>query len=102
MITSSPSIVDRSRNIVSTVLQRLAGGNQAAIAAAIGASESMVSRFKSEPLEQAASILAAAGLKVVPVEYQCVDPRKAEAMGILLNAAIEKAGNPAALLWDET
>lgn len=92
---------ERARKIASVILQRLAGGAQSAIAASVGVSESTVSRFKSEHLDTFAAILAHAGLKVVPVESVCVDPKRVEAMGELLNAALRKAPNPASLLWDD-
>lgn len=44
------------------------------MAEAVGVSESTISRFKSEHLQQVAAILAEVGLKVVPADYQCFEP----------------------------
>jgi hypothetical protein len=40
----------------------------------MGVSESTVSRFKTDRLEEAAMFLAHLGLKVVPAEFKCVEP----------------------------
>lgn len=74
MGSSSAEKVETSRKIVQAVLQRLAETSAASVAEAVGVSESTVSRFKSEHLQQVAAILSEVGLKVVPVEYQCFEP----------------------------
>lgn len=86
---------ERARKTVQVVLQRLSGGNQVAIATALGLSESTISRHKNEHLELFAKILAHAGLKVVPVEACVVDERRLAALGELLAAALAKDPNPA-------
>lgn len=74
MGSSSAEKVETSRKTVQAVLQRLAEASAVSVAEAVGVSESTISRFKSEHLEQVAAILAEVGLKVVPVEYQCFEP----------------------------
>ena len=66
---------ERARKTVQSVLQRLQEpGTGVAVAAAMGCSESTVSRIKTERLEEVALFLACLGLKVVPAEFKCVDP----------------------------
>lgn len=64
---------ERARKIQSLVLQRLAQVKQVNIAKRAKVSESTVSRFQSEQLETIASILAAAGLKVVSMDDQVMN-----------------------------
>ena len=49
-------------------------GRAVAAAATMGVSESTISRIKNERMEEVVLFLAALGLKVVPVEFKCVDP----------------------------
>ena len=66
---------ERARKAVQLALQRLQEpGTGIAVAAAMGVSESTVSRIKTERLEEVALFLACLGLKVVPAEFKCVDP----------------------------
>ena len=60
--------------IQTAILARMAEVGQARVAEAAGVSDATVSRWKDGALEQAARILAALGLKVVPVEAQVQDP----------------------------
>lgn len=71
---------ERARKIASLVLQRVTrDASQVAIAAAIGVSESTISRMLApEHLDKVALMLAHAGLKVVAVEAICVDRRMYE------------------------
>ncbi len=62
----------------SIVLQRLSPeGTQKNLALALGVSEATISRQK-EYVEPMCSILAQLGLKLVPVEKQCIDPGELE------------------------
>ncbi|MBX3703966.1 MAG: hypothetical protein KF822_09350 [Steroidobacteraceae bacterium] len=67
-------------------MQRISRTGQNVIAESIGLSAPTVSRFVAEPegLERACRVLAAAGLKVVPVNYQCFSADKVK---ILLDLA---------------
>lgn len=49
-------------------------GKAGAVAAAMGISDSTVSRIKTERLEECLMFLAHLGLKVVPAEFKCVEP----------------------------
>lgn len=72
-LSSTPP--ERARKTVQLVLQRLQEpGSGVAAAASMGVSESTVSRLKTERLEEVALFLAVLGLKVVPVEFKCVNP----------------------------
>jgi hypothetical protein len=64
----------RVHEIQTAILGRMAEVGQARVAEAAGVSDATVSRWKDGALEQAARILAALGLKVVPQEAQVQDP----------------------------
>lgn len=75
MAESSGGASERARKTVQLVLQRLQEpGTGVAVAAAMGVSESTVSRLKTTHLEEMALMLATLGLKVVPAEFRCVNP----------------------------
>lgn len=89
---------ERARKAVQAVLQRLQEpGTGVAVAAAMGVSESTVSRIKTERLEEVALFLACLGFKLVPAEFKCVDP----AAYAFLTKTHEKImrTNPA-LIWE--
>lgn len=68
------SPLERSRKAFTRILQALqAPGTQVAIAASLGASESTVSRIKSDKLQESLAFLYAAGFKVVSQEKVCID-----------------------------
>lgn len=84
------------------VLQRVQrDATQTAIAAAMGTSESTLSRMLApEQLDKFALMLAHAGLKVVPIEMQCFPQDKVQALLTLARdhlAAIERSDQ---LTWD--
>lgn len=89
---------ERARKAVQLALQRLQEpGTGIAVAAAMGVSESTVSRIKTERLEEVALFLACLGLKVVPAEFKCVDP----AAYAFLTATHEKVMRRAPqLIWE--
>lgn len=65
---------ETARKGVSLALQRLQeAGKAGAVAAAMGLSDSTVSRLKTERMEEVIGFLAHLGLKVVPTEFKCVD-----------------------------
>jgi predicted XRE-type DNA-binding protein len=97
----SNSMAERSRKIERVILHAIADKGQAAIADGIGASESTVSRLKDGQIETLSKVLAACGLKVVPSEYKCIDPQKAQAMVTLYEAAMSKIPNTVELLWGD-
>ncbi len=97
----SAAITDTSRKIERTILQALAEKGQAHAATLMGASESAVSRMKDGQLEALSKLLAAIGLKVVPAQYKCLDPIKAQAMVTLYEAAMQRITNPVELLFGD-
>lgn len=98
MSTSSKSPAERARNGVQLVLQRLQGpGIGHTVAASMGVSESTVSRIKNERLEEMMLFLAQLGLKVVPVEYKCVDPATYEFLTTTHQRVLSRAPE---LIWD--
>lgn len=66
----------------------------------MGVSESTVSRFKTEQLEQVCSFIAHLGLKVVPTEYQCVDEKTFGAFQILWEKAMSQT-SAARLIFED-
>lgn len=66
----------------------------------MGISESTVSRFKSDQLEQLCTLLAHLGLKVVPTEYQCVDQKTFAAFQILWERAMSQT-SAAKLIFED-
>lgn len=89
MSESSPSPEETARKTITTVLQVLATpGRGVAIATAMGTSESTISRFKSEHLENFARILAYAGLRVVSSDKVCVDPLGFDAVSYIAQKAM--------------
>lgn len=101
MTLVSSNQADRSRKIESTILQALAKTGQTEISKIMGASESTVSRLKEDKIGQFSDLLAAAGLKVVPATYKCIDPAVANAMMLLYESAMKRIDNPASLLWGD-
>lgn len=64
-----------------TVCKRLQSAGQNRVAELVGVSESTVSRFVSNgDLKRAIEILAAAGIKCVPSEFRCFDPKDVEVL----------------------
>ena len=67
--------VGRSRKAYGRFLQSLQDpGRQVALAAALGVSESTISRIKNERMEECLALLYCAGFKVVAAEKVCVTP----------------------------
>lgn len=73
----SADTLARSRKTAATILQRLSSVGQAALADALGVSESNISRWK---VEKTAIALTVLGLRVVRDDEQTVDPDKLRAL----------------------
>lgn len=103
MPPSSLTPSERARKISVVISQRVQrDATQAAIAAALGASESTVSRMLApEHLDKLALLLAHAGLKVVPVERVCVDQRMYEAMTNIASRAMADTEVAQRLVWGD-
>ena len=66
----------------------------------------LVGDARSQPpqggqLELLGKLLAAIGLKVVPAQYKCLDPVRAQAMVTLYEAAMRRIPNPVELLFGD-
>jgi hypothetical protein len=102
MSASSPTPVERARKAHVTVLRALQEpGRQVALATAMGVSESTVSRFKSDQLEQLCTLISHLGLKIVPAEFQCVDQRTFAAFQILWEKAMSQT-SAAKLIFEDS
>lgn len=76
----SADTIARSRKTAATILQRLSSVGQAALADALGVSESTISRWKDGDIEKTAITLTVLGLRVVRDDEQTVDPDKLRAL----------------------
>lgn len=74
---------------------------QATFAQELGTSEATVSRWKSEQLEHCAKALAILGLKIVPIEMRCMDPKKIGAILELAKSHLAEIQGPEGLSWDD-
>ena len=97
----SSSVIDASRKIETTILKALSNLGQVEIAKKMDVSESAVSRLKDGQIATLSMMLAAAGLKVVPAQYKCIDPAIAHAMMIMYESAMKRLDNPVELLWGD-
>lgn len=100
MSESSAYYDERARKIHTTILNHLSDVSQVAVCDVTKIDQGVLSKIKNYQLESLSKILAACGLKVVPVEYHCIDPKKAQAMVTLYEAAMEKV-NAVELLWGD-
>lgn len=89
-VALSPEIAERARKNRSTIFEGLSSVGQVEVARRLGIVESTLSKMKGDELEKAAQVMAAAGLKVVPVAYRCVDPRYMEAILVLAGQQIDR------------
>lgn len=96
-----PAPDERSRKNLKAILHGLSSVGQARLAEALGVSESTVSRWKAEQAEQCARALAALGLKVVPIEMRCFDPRKIDAILQLAKSHLADIEKSDQLAWDD-
>lgn len=74
MAAVSPPVPENARKIAASIFQALSRVGQNEVAAALGTSDSSVSRLK-ETVPQFAGMLARLGLKVVPAEMRCYDEK---------------------------
>ena len=86
MAEQSTAVDEIARKSHALALRRIAQHGQNQVAAALSVSPTTISRHLSEDdgLTRSLKILAAAGLKCVPVDFQCFSPRK---VSILLELA---------------
>lgn len=89
---------EKTRKLRSVVLQAVQrDGKQHAIAAAMGVSDSTISRLVNDHLDNFAAMLAHAGLKVVPVEHTCVSAETYQFLTATHARVMQKAPQ---LIWD--
>lgn len=101
MTASSSTPPERARKITSTVLQATQrDATQVAIAAAMGVSESTVSRLLSDHLDKLALVLAHAGLKVVPTDHVCVNRESYQALSHIASKAMANREIARQLIWE--
>ena len=81
-------------------MQRFGSVGQVTVAEALKISEATVSRWKAEEAERCAAILAKLGLKIVPVEARCFDPKQIGAILTLAKERMNQFDNPESLEWD--
>lgn len=74
MATASATPAETARKAVQLALHALqVPGKAGAVAAAMGVSDSTVSRIKTERLEEVVTFLAHLGIKCVPSDFRCVN-----------------------------
>lgn len=98
MTQASFSPTETARKGVQLALQALQeSGKAGAVAAAMGVSDSTISRIKTERLEEVALMLAHLGLKVVPANFKCVNP---EAYAFLTTTHERVMRKSPELIWE--
>lgn len=100
MAEMSPGLTEASRKNETTILRALAEHSQARIAEQLGVNDSTISRFKDGGLAQAAALLAACGLKVVPTDMQCFSRDKVNALLTLARDHLVQMEHPEQLSWE--
>lgn len=99
MTIASLTYPERSRKNQAVILSALSDRGQAVAAGCMGVSESTVSRMKDGELEKLSCLLAAVGLKVVPVDMHCYQEAEIEALRIL--ARRSDVLRPHGLEWED-
>jgi hypothetical protein len=92
---------ERAQKNQTLILTRLQSVGQARLAEALNTSESTVSRWKAEQIEQCARALSALGLKVVPTEARCFDPKQIEAILQLAKLKMSEIEGADQLMWND-
>ena len=98
---SAVSVVpaETARKGITLAMQRLqAAGTAVAVAAAMGTSESTVSRLKNDHLEGVLQLLVHLGIKCVPADYRCVDR---ESYDFLVRSHTRVMAKHPELIWEQ-
>lgn len=83
---------ERARKAHAKVLQALAEpGTQKTLATVMGTSETTISRIKTEKLEDAITLIAHLGFKVVPGDMQCFPADYVQALHTMAKLQIQQA-----------
>lgn len=101
MTTSCLTIEERSRKNGSAILQRLVSVGQSEVARELNLSESTVSRMKGGEIDQMAKMLAVLGLKTVPIEMKCFNPKDIDALLTLAKSKLSEIEHTDQLIWEE-
>jgi hypothetical protein len=92
--------IDRmATKIEGVIFKGLHRHGQVTVAKRLGVAESTVSTAKTELIPKVARILAACGLKVVPIEAQCYPPEYLQALRVFARMAME--AEPPKLDWEQ-
>ncbi len=101
-------ITARARKNVSAILQRLAMLGQDTLAERLNVHESTISRMKTptkdgkpSEIEEMALFLAAVGLKAVPLEMKCYDPKDIEPLLRLAQRHLAQVASADELAFDD-
>ena len=100
MNTVCASVTERSRKFLQLALQRLASVGQVGVSEQLGVSESTISRFIATDLERACQVLAAVGLKVVPIEMKCYPKGEIDAIFALARGRLNQVDNVESLSFE--
>ena len=92
---------ERAQKNQTLILSRLQSVGQAKLAEALQTSESTISRWKAEQIEQTAKALAVLGLKVVPTDVRCFDPRQIDAILQLAKLKLSEIDGADQLVWTD-
>lgn len=99
MKTASLTPPERARKGLQLALHAMQDAGKAGeVAAAMGVSDSTISRIKTERLEEVVLFLAHLGLKVVPSAYKCVDPAAYDFLTATHQRLMQKVPE---LIWEQ-
>ena len=101
MSSLSPDQLGTSRKISASILRALASVGQVRVAESLGVSESTVSRWKDKEIDEMGQLLAVLGLKSVPQDYKCYDPKSIDALLTLAKERLAQIEHPDHLVWEE-
>lgn len=100
MSALSPELEERARKNRAMIFAGLSSAGQAEVARALQISESTVSKMKGDEIEKVSQLLAVVGLKVVPIAYRCVEPKKMEALLTLAGVELDRLRERPELVWE--
>jgi len=92
---------ERARKNEMAILRGLAQAGQRRVAECMGVSETTVSRMKEAEIGRVGRLLAACGLKAVPVTMRCYRPESIQALLTLAQERLAQIETPEQLVWDE-
>jgi len=100
MATLDADLLRRATKIEGAIFDGLHRRGQTGVAADLGVAESTISAAKSGDIPKVARILAACGLKVVPITAQCYPPEYMQALRTFARMAMDQP-EPQALDWEK-